>query len=102
MAERATYGITALRYAGPEIVEAMMGLMDPGAGAWDLKPTPTRVNAVVDRLLEGDKVVGLFRDDRGHLDPGPEVMVGLLPEGVETLATDEERPGRCLADLPRF
>jgi hypothetical protein len=102
MAERATYGITALRYAGTQVVEAMMGLIDAGARRWDLRPSPTRVTEVVDRLVEGDTVISMFPDDEGVLEPGPEVMVDVLPEGVETLALAEERPGRCLGDLPRF
>jgi len=102
MAERATFGITALRYAGSQVVEAMMGLMDPSARRWDLRPAPTRVTEVVDRLVEGDTVVSVFPDDAGGLHAGPEVKVDVLPEGVETLALDDERPGRRLADLPRF
>ena len=102
MAERATYGITALRYAGSQIVEAMMGLMDATAARWDLRPSPMRVTEVVDRLVEGDSVISLFPDDEGRLQPGPEIKVDVLPEGVETLALDEERPGRLIGDLPRF
>ena len=102
MAERATYGITALRYAGTQIVEAMMGLVDATAALWDLRPSPTRVTEVVDRLVEGDTVISMFPDDEGILQPGPEVKVDVLPEGVETLALDEERPGRRIDDLPRF
>ena len=102
MAERATYGITALRYAGTQIVEAMMGLVDATSARWDLRPSPTRVTEVVDRLVEGDTVISMFPDDEGGLQPGPEVKVDVLPEGVETLALDEERPGRRIDDLPRF
>lgn len=102
MAERVTYGITALRYAGSQIVEAMMGLIDAGSARWDLRPTPTRVNEIVDRLVEGDTVISLFPDEAGRLQPGPEVKVDVLPEGTETLVLEEERPGRRLGDLPRF
>lgn len=102
MAERATYGITALRYAGAQVVEAMMGLIDAGAARWDLRPSPTRVSEVVDRLVEGDTVISLFPDEEGHLQPGPEIKVDVLPEGVETLALADEQPGRRLLDLPRF
>ena len=102
MAERATFGITALRYAGSQVVEAMMGLMDTTARRWDLRPAPTRVAEVVDRLVEGDTVVSVFPDDEGRLQSGPEVKVDVLPEGTETLALDDGRPGRRLADLPRF
>src|SRR3954470_20372284 len=101
MAEKATYAITALRYAGSQIVEAMMGLIDASAVRWDLRPAPTRVNSVVDRLVEGDTVISLFPDDEGGLQPGPEVKVDVLPEGVETLALDVDGPGRRIADLPR-
>lgn len=102
MAERATYGITALRYAGSQIVEAMMGLIDATAPRWDMRPSPTRVTEVVDRLVEGDTIISLFPDEAGGLQEGPEVKVDVLPEGVETLSLDEERPGRRIDDLPRF
>jgi hypothetical protein len=102
MVERATYGITAVRYAGAQIVEAMMGLIDSSQKRWDLRPAPTRLTEVVDRLVEGDTVISLFPDDEGGLQPGPEVKVDVLPEGTETLALDPEAPGRTLRDLPRF
>jgi hypothetical protein len=102
MVENAKYGITALRYAGANIVEAMMGLIDPSQANWDLRPTPTRLTEVVDRLVEGDTVISLFPDDAGNLEPGPEVKVDVLAEGVETLALAEEAPGRSIEDLPRF
>ncbi|MDB5870813.1 MAG: hypothetical protein JWQ07_255 [Ramlibacter sp.] len=101
-AERVTYGITALRYAGAQIVEAMMGLIDSTRSHWDLRPTPARLTEVVDRLVEGDTVISLFPDDSGGLEPGPEVKVDVLAEGTETLSLDEEAPGRSLRDLPRF
>ena len=102
MVENAKYGITALRYAGAQIVEAMMGLIDASQAKWDLRPAPTRLTEVVDRLVEGDTVISLFPDDEGGLEPGPEVKVDVLPEGTETLALAEEAPGRSLRDLPRF
>ena len=102
MAENATYGITALRYAGMQIVEAMMGLIDTSRERWDIRPAPTRLTQVVDRLVEGDCVISLFPDEEGRLGPGPEIKVDVLAEGTETLALDEEAPGRSLADLPRF
>jgi hypothetical protein len=102
MVENAKYGITALRYAGAQIVEAMMGLIDSSQENWDLRPAPTRLTEVVDRLVEGDTVISLFPDDAGGLQPGPEVKVDVLPEGTETLALAEEAPGRSLRDLPRF
>lgn len=103
MAERATYAITALRYAGSQIVEAMMGLFDEGSSRWDLRPAPTRVTTVVDRLVEGDTVISVFPGDDGGLRFGPEVKVDVLPEGTETLAFDgDDLPGRSLGDLPRF
>lgn len=102
MVERATYGITALRYAGPQIVEAMMGLIDSSQSRWELGPTPTRLTQVVDRLVEGDTIVSVFPDERGGLQRGPEVKVDVLPEGTETLALEPEAPGRTLGDLPRF
>jgi hypothetical protein len=102
MVENAKYGITALRYAGAQIVEAMMGLIDTNRADWDLRPTPTRLTEVVDKLVEGDTVISLFPDDAGGLALGPEVKVDVLPEGTETLALAEEAPGRKLEDLPRF
>jgi len=102
MDDKAVYGITALRYSGNQIVEAMMGLVDSNMEHWDLGPAPTRLVEVVDRLVEGDTVITLFQDERGYLAPGPQVQVDVLPEGVETLALAEERPGRNLEDLPRF
>jgi len=102
MVENAMYGITAVRYAGAQVVEAMMGLIDRTQARWDLRPSPTRVTEVVDRLVEGDTVISLFPDDEGHLQPGPEVKVDVLPEGTETLALADDKPGRCLKDLPRF
>ena len=102
MDETAVYGITALRYAGNQIVEAMMGLVDSTMARWDLRPAPTRVVEVVDRLVEGDTVITLFPDEEGHLLPGPQVKVDVLAEGTETLALAEEKPGKRLDDLPRF
>lgn len=96
------YGITALRYAGAQIVEAMMGLIDTTQSRWDLRPTPTRLTEVVDRLVEGDTVISLFPDEAGGLEPGPEVKVDVLPDSTETLALEGEAPGRTLGDLPRF
>jgi hypothetical protein len=102
MDEKAIYGITALRYAGAQLVEAMMGLIDSAHASWDMRPTPTRLSEVVDRLVEGDTIISMFPDDSGQLQPGPEVKVDVLAEGTETLALAEEAPGRSLRDLPRF
>jgi hypothetical protein len=101
MVEKTLYGITALRFAGSQMVEAMMGLID-SRGRWDLRPSPTRIVEVIDRMVEGDTVISVFPDDAGRLQPGPEVKVDLLPEGTETLALAEEGYGLSLADLPRF
>jgi hypothetical protein len=102
MVDKALYGITALRYAGPHVVEAMMGLIDGAHQRWDLRPSPTRIVEIIDRMVEGDTVISMFPDAGGGLAPGPEVKVDLLPEGTETLALDDEVPGRSLGDLPRF
>jgi hypothetical protein len=102
MVDNVKYGITALRYAGSQIVGAMMGLMDATQAKWDMRPAPTRLTEVVDRLVEGDTVISMFPDDEGQLQPGPEVKVDVLPEGTETLSLDEEAPGRRLCDLPTF
>lgn len=96
------YGITAVRYAGTQIVEAMMGLIDGAHARWDMHPSPTRVTEVVDRLVEGDTIITLFPDEEGGLKAGPEVKVDVLAEGVESLSLAEEAPGRRLGDLPRF
>jgi hypothetical protein len=96
------YAITALRYSGPQVSDALMGLVDPTLERWDLPPTPTRLVEVVDRLVEGDTIVTLFRDEQGRLQVGPQVKVDVLPEGTETLALAEDVAGRRLADLPRF
>lgn len=102
MVENAKYGITALRYAGANVVEAMMGLIGDNDAGWDLCPTPARVNEVVDKLVEGDTVISLFPDDEGRLEAGPIVLVDVMPDSSETLALAEEAPGRRLRDLPRF
>ncbi|MEP6825278.1 MAG: hypothetical protein ABI919_10715 [Ramlibacter sp.] len=102
MDNKATYAITALRYTGPQITEAMMGLIDAANDRWDMFPAPTRVTEVVDRLVEGDTIIALFPDENGGLEAGAEVKVDVLAEGTETLALDDEAPGRQIADLPRF
>lgn len=96
------YGITAVRMEGGQLAEVMMGMIDPSLEHWDLRPAPTRLVEVVDRLVEGDTVVTLFATERGTLQLGPQVKVDVLPEGTETLAAAEERPGQRLLDLPRF
>jgi len=96
------YGITAVRYEGSQVCEVMMGMIDPSLEHWDLRPAPTRLVEVVDRLVEGDTVFALFPTERGTLAMGPQVKVDVLPEGTETLALAEEKPGRRLTDLPRF
>jgi hypothetical protein len=96
------YGITAVRLEGSQVTEVMMGMVDPSLEHWDLRPAPTRLVEVVDRLVEGDTVVALFPTERGTLQMGPEVKVDVQAEGTETLAAGEERPGRRLRDLPRF
>ena len=102
MVEKALYGITAVRYAGSQMVGAMMGLIDSAHERWDLRPSPARIVEVIDRMVEGDTVISMFPDDEGGLDFGPEVKVDLLPEGTETLALDVDASGRSLGDLPRF
>ncbi len=96
------YGITAVRLEGNQVAEVMMGMIDPSLEHWDLRPAPTRLVEVVDRLVEGDTIVALFPTERGTLRMGPEVMVDVLSEGVETLAAAEDQPGQRLTDLPRF
>jgi len=96
------YGITAVRLDGNQIAEVMMGMVDPSLEHWDLRPAPTRLVEVVDRLVEGDTVVMLFPTERGTLRMGPQVKVDVLQEGTETLAAAEERPGQRFTDLPRY
>ena len=96
------YGITAVRVEGGQVSEVMMGMIDPSLEHWDLRPAPTRLVEVVDRLVEGDTVVALFPTERGTLQMGPQVQVDVMAEGTETLALEDERPGKRLVDLPRF
>ena len=96
------YGITAVRLEGHLVSEVMMGMIDPSLEHWDLRPAPTRLVEVVDRLVEGDTIVLLFPTERGTLTMGPDVKGAVLPEGTETLAAAEERPGRRLKDMPQF
>lgn len=96
------YGITAVHLEAGQVTEVMMGLVDPSLEHWDHRPAPTRLVEVVDRLVEGDTVVTLFPTERGTLRLGPQVKVDVLPEGTETLALAEDRPGQRLTDLPRF
>jgi len=98
----AVYAITALRYSGAAITDAMMGLVDPQLEHWEAPPAPTRLVDVVDLLVEGDTVITLFQDEQGQLRVGPRVKVDVLAEGTETLSLADEAPGRRLADLPRF
>jgi hypothetical protein len=96
------YGITAVRLEGQQLAEVMMGMIDPSLEQWDLRPAPTRLVEVVDRLVEGDTVVTLFPTERGTLQMGAQVQVDVLPNGTETLVAAEDRAGRRLTDLPRF
>jgi hypothetical protein len=96
------YGITAVRMEGNQVAEVMMGMIDPSLEHWDHRPAPTRVVEVVDRLVEGDTVVTLFRTESGSLQMGAQVQVDVQPGGNETLAAGDEQPGRRLSDLPRF
>ena len=96
------HAITAVRFEGSQISEVLMGMIDPSFEQWDHRPAPTRLVEVVDRLVEGDTVVAVFPTERGTLVMGPQVKVGVLPEGTETLVLAVEEPGRRLADLPRF
>ena len=96
------YGITAVRMEHGHLSEVMMGMIAPDLEHWDLRPAPTRLVEVVDLLVEGDTVVTLFPTESGSLQLGPQITVDVLPEGTETLATEVDRPGRRLSDLPRF
>jgi hypothetical protein len=96
------YGITAVRLEGSQVAEVMMGMIDPSLEHWDLRPAPTRLVEVVDRLVEGDTIVTLFPTERGTLRMGPQVQVDVQPGGAETLAAADDRPGQRLLDLPRF
>lgn len=102
VATSVVYGITAVHYEGGQPAQVLMGMIDPSLEQWDLRPAPTRLVEVVDRLVEGDRVVMLFPSESGQLKLGPEVKVDVLPEGTETLAAVADQPGRRLADLPRF
>ena len=82
-----------------------MGLLDLDAMQWALAPAPTRTTTVIDRLLDGDRVV-TWVQDQGCGRLGPKVQVGLSAAGRETLTLVDE-PGSTAAptrleDLPRF
>lgn len=96
------YGITAVRLEDSQVAEVMMGMIDPSLEHWDLRPAPTRLVEVVDRLVEGDTIVTLFPTESGALQMGPQVKVDVQANGTEALAPAEEQPGRRLTDLPRF
>ena len=96
------YGITAVRLEGSHVAEVMMGMIDASLEHWDLRPAPTRVVEVVDRLVEGDRVITLFPTERGTLQMGPEVKVDVMPLGTESLAAADDHSGRRITDLPRF
>lgn len=96
------YGITAVRCEDGQLSEVMMGMIDRSLSHWDLRPAPTRLVEVVDRLVEGDTVVTLFPTESGTLRMGAEVKVDVLPGGTETLAATDDLPGRRLMDLPHF
>jgi hypothetical protein len=102
MVEKATYGITALRYAGTHIVEAMMGLIDARSARWDMRP-------VADARDRSGRPPGGGRHRHQHV-PRRRRRPAARPRGQgrraagrhETLALDEDRPGPSLDDLPRF
>ncbi|MBL0420195.1 hypothetical protein JI739_07525 [Ramlibacter sp. AW1] len=101
--EHAVYAITALRWQGPDEIEAaMMGLLDVDRMQWDLAPAPTRATTVIDRLLEGDPVVAWLPEHGSGGRLGPGLQVGLSAQGLETLAFPDGVSGTRLQDLPRF
>lgn len=100
--QHAVYAITALRWRGQGIDQAMMGLLDVDRMQWDRAPAPARTSAVIDRLLEGDTVVTLLGDPAHPRRIGPGLKVGVSPDGEETLAEDEAPHTASLAELPRF
>jgi hypothetical protein len=100
--QHAVYAITALRWRGQGIDQAMMGLLDVDRMQWDLAPSPARTSAVIDRLLEGDTVITLLGDPAHPRRLGPGLKVGVSPDGEETLAEDEALQSGSLNELPRF
>ena len=56
---------------------------------------------VVDKLLDAEPVVPLFRGPAGP-EVGAEVMVHVEPDGTEAIEVVRPRPGRTLRDLPRL
>lgn len=101
-ASGALYGVTAVRFAGEEIDQLMLGLIDPQRGIWAIAPAPARLIDVVDRLLGGDDVcIVPPQDDAGRLLTGARLCVKVLESGAETLETVQGERGRIL-DLPRF
>ncbi len=100
--QHAVYAITALRWRGQGIDQAMMGLLDVDRMKWDLAPAPARTSTVIDRLLEGDTVVTLMGDPSLARPIGPALKLGLSPEGEETLAVDDTVQADSLREMPRF
>ena len=100
--QHAVYAITALRWRGRGIDQAMMGLLDTDRMQWDRAPTPAPTSAIIDRLLEGDTVITLVGDPAHPSRIGPGLKVGVSPEGEETLAEDEALQPGSLRELPRF
>lgn len=96
------YAITALRWDGQDITDAMMGMLDPHGMAWDRAPAPTRASTVVDRLLDGDTVVTLWPDLQAPGRLGPRLQIGVSPRGLEQIALPDGVAGQRLQDLPRF
>ncbi len=56
---------------------------------------------VVDKLLDAEPVVPLFRGPDGP-ELGAEVMVHVEPDGTEAIEVVPSRPGRTLRDLPQL
>lgn len=56
---------------------------------------------VIDRLLEAEPVVPLFREQQGA-QIGAVVKVHVRDDGTESIEVDPALPGRSLRDLPRL
>lgn len=73
-----------------------------GAMPWPLTAeTVVDTVEVVDKLLDAEPVLPLFRSPLGdHL--GAAIMVHVQPDGTEVIEVDPPLPGQRLFDLPRL
>lgn len=100
--DKPVYAITALRWDGALVTDAMMGLIDLHRMHWELESAPTRLTTVIDHLLDGDVVLTLWHGPGGTWHVGPGLQMDVSQQGIEQIAMAVEHPGQRLRDLPRF